>query len=91
MSTISQPRHPRGHTRTALVKEMWATMTQSREDKQYATASLTGERLAKILGDWPEKGQAAVAVQETSADPEVIVYSAKAISAEEWDAKFERR
>jgi hypothetical protein len=69
-----------------LVEEMWTTMLEARQSQQYATSSLTGERIAKIQGFWQEKPQPPPETDD--AQREVIVYGAEPLSGDEWDRRY---
>jgi hypothetical protein len=71
-------------TRELLMEEAWSIIRAAKEEKNFAVASATLERAARIAGLWAEKPQPI----DPAAPPAAQVFTSEPITAEQWSEKF---
>ena len=73
---------PRDRTRE-LLQEAWSIIRAAKAEGNFAVASATLERAARIAGLWSEKPAA-----ETLAASPAQVFTSEPLTAEQWSEKF---
>jgi hypothetical protein len=68
-------------TRAALLEEAWSIIRAAKAEGNFAVASATLERAARIAGLWTEK-PAAEAAQAAK------IFTSEPMTAEEWSEKY---
>ena len=71
-------------TRGLLLEEAWNIIRAAREKGEFAIASATLERAARIAGLWSEK---AAPIEEAD-HPATQVFTSEPMTAEQWSEKF---
>ena len=69
-------------TRAALLEEAWSIIQAAKAEGNFAVASATLERAARIAGLWTEKPAGA------DPSPAAKVFTSEPMSPEEWSEKF---
>ena len=69
-------------TRAALLEEAWSIIQAAKAEGNFAVASATLERAARIAGLWTERPVA------PDAAPAAKIFTSEPMSAEEWSEKF---
>ena len=83
---MSPPKHPdlRDQTRGRLMEEAWAIIRAAKAEGNYAVASATLERTARIAGLWSEKPTPL----DPAGAPAAQVFTSEPMTPEQWSAKF---
>ena len=83
MSPLKPP-DARDQTRELLLEEAWAIIRAAKADGNFAVASATLERAARIAGLWSEKPTPL----DPAGAPAAQVFTSEPMTAEQWSAKF---
>ena len=70
-------------TRKRLLEEAWRIIEAAKAKKDFAVASATLERAARIAGLWSDKPAA-----DASAAPPAQVFTSEPLTPEQWSQKF---
>jgi hypothetical protein len=70
-------------TRERLLEEAWSIIQAAKAAENYAVASATLERAARIAGLWAEKPAA-----DPDGQPAAQVFTSEPLSEEQWQEKF---
>ena len=70
-------------TRELLLEEAWSIIRAAKAEGNYAVASATLERAARIAGLWAEKSAA-----DPTGAPPAQVFTSEPMTAEQWSEKF---
>ena len=79
----ARKRTPKDRTRELLLEEAWSIIRAAKSGSNYAVASATLERAARIAGLWSEKPAA-----DAAGDPPTQVFTSEPMTPEQWSAKF---
>ena len=75
---------PKDRTRDLLLEEAWSIIRAAKAEGNFAVASATLERAARIAGLWSEKP----APIDPSGPPAAQVFAAEPMTPEQWSEKF---
>ena len=70
-------------TRKRLMEEAWSIIETAKAKGEFAAASATLERAARIAGLWSDKPAA-----DASAAPPAQVFTSEPLTPEQWSQKF---
>ena len=70
-------------TRALLLEEAWSIIRAAKAEGEFAVASATLERAARIAGLWSEKPTA-----DSAGAPPAQVFTSEPLTAEQWSEKF---
>ncbi len=82
--TAGEPPTHRDRTRERLLEEAWRIIRAAKAEGQFAVASATLERAARIAGLWSEKP----APVDPAGAAAAQVFTSEPMSAEQWSEKF---
>ena len=71
-------------TRQRLIDEAWNIIRQAKTAKNFAAASATLERVARIAGVWSDKSAAG----DPDGPPPTLVFTSEPMTPEQWSEKF---
>jgi hypothetical protein len=74
----------RDRTRELLLEEAWSIIRAAKAEGNYAVASATLERAARIAGLWSEKPASA----DPAGAPPAQVFTSEPLTPEQWSEKF---
>jgi hypothetical protein len=77
-------RTPKDLTRDVLLEEAWSIIRDAKAKANYAAASATLERAARIAGLWSEKP----AADDAAGPPPAQVFTSEPLTPEQWSEKF---
>ena len=83
----ARKRAPRDRLRDLLLDEAWAIIRAAKASDNFAAASATLERAARIAGLWSEKPAGA----DPAGPPPAQVFTSEPMTAEQWFEKFAPR
>ena len=75
---------PADRTRKQLLREAWNIIAAAKAEGEFAVASATLERAARIAGLWSEKPQPI----DPAGPPATQVFTSEPITTEQWSEKF---
>ncbi len=75
---------PGDRTRELLLEEAWSIIRAAKAEGNFAVASATLERAARIAGLWSEKP----APIDPAGPPAAQVFTSEPMTAEQWSEKF---
>lgn len=81
MDDVRLPTYRR--SRRKVMTQLWETALMAKQAGQYAVASLTFERMARMEGFLPEKP-----APGREGDERAVYYTAEPLTSEEWAKKY---
>ncbi len=82
--TARKPPDDRDQTRERLLEEAWNIIRDAKAEGEFAVASATLERAARIAGLWSEKPQPI----DATGPPPAQVFTSEPMTPEQWSEKF---
>lgn len=82
---MTAPKRPpvKDETRELLLAEAWSIIQAAKSEGNFAVASATLERAARIAGLWTEKP-----TTDPTGAPPAQVFTSEPMTAEQWSEKF---